>query len=176
MLCSILGPSCLVRRTRMSVPCVMTEVSSSAVTAVPGPSTWLACPHLSRRSPGEQTSPSLIQYRLTLMKPGSLHRGESGPFRKSCGRNRELAMGLVGFSYSTETYLRSLLHGPLRGNRPKGGHNVMSPGKGGHIWAQAFSQSYSPSQILLPQRWAVTPITDCTALCSKGRYAAVCGR
>lgn len=56
----VVGPPCLVRRMRTNVPCAMMEVSSSAVTAVPGPSTWLACPHLCGRSPGEQSSPSML--------------------------------------------------------------------------------------------------------------------
>lgn len=42
-----------VRRTRTSVQCAVTAGSSSAVTAVPGPSTWPACPHPSGRFPGE---------------------------------------------------------------------------------------------------------------------------
>lgn len=39
------------------MPCAGTAGSSSAVTAAPAPSTWPACPHRSRRSPGE---PSML--------------------------------------------------------------------------------------------------------------------
>jgi hypothetical protein len=55
-----MGPSRLVRRMRTSVPCAGMVGNSSAVMAVPGLSTWPACPLHCGRSPGELHAPHLL--------------------------------------------------------------------------------------------------------------------
>lgn len=65
-----------VRRTRTSVQCAGMAGSSSAAMAAPGPSTWPACPHHSRRSPGEPGTHHLCSTQATPpgSRAASIHR------------------------------------------------------------------------------------------------------